>query len=117
MIQAQIERSSFMVLVDDAIWDSVTLAVILMAFFYAWRTFSIFRGGPLGRPYGYAVAGGGVILIAWILRLILDFEGINPVAVFGISVRDVAVMISAALFLVAGRGLVKFWTTPNLGRR
>ena len=52
---------------------------------------------------------------AFSVRLLLDFEGIRAVDAYGVSVKDLALIVSVFFFGAGARGLAKFWTISKNG--
>ena len=93
----------------DAVWDSVTLLVCLAGVFFLSRVRSVLRGGAVGGSYDYYLAAGAVLALGLAIRLVFDFQQVDP-SVYGVSVRDAAIIISLALFVIGLRKAVKVWT-------
>jgi hypothetical protein len=92
-------------------WDSLTLVFLLVAFLYMYRLYGVFRGGELGRFYGYYVASGAVLVIGFSMKIILDLLAITPED-YGLSVRDPAIIIALLLFALGLRGSARIWRPP-----
>lgn len=56
--------------------------------------------GPVGRVLGPPALG---------------FEGIRAVDAYGVSVKDLALIVSVFFFGAGARGLAKFWTISKNG--
>lgn len=104
-----------MVLVVDTEWDTLTIAVLVASTFFAWRVYGSFKGGPLGRPYLLGVLGSATLLVAFLVRLSLDFQGIRAVDAYGISVKDVAIIVAVVFFGAGAWDLGRFWRTSKDG--
>jgi len=104
-----------MILVNDAIWDFATILVLIGATFYAWILYAKFKGGPLGRPNMYALLGILILLMSFLVRLLLDLQGIDAVDAYGVSVKDLAIIVSVFFFGAGARGLARFWTISKNG--
>jgi hypothetical protein len=105
-----------MVPLAETAWDTVTLLVCLSAVFYLTKLYSSFKGGSLGRAYGYYITAGLVLVVGFGIKVGLDFEGISPTD-YGLSVRDFAIIIALVLFAVGLRASTKFWDPAAMGKR
>ena len=103
-----------MVLVIDAIWDSATIEVVLIAGFYTLKLRSTFRGGKLEKAYNYYLLASAVLLSVMSVSLFLDVAEVRPVETFSVSLRDLG-LIASIMFLAAGlRKLTQFWDASRI---
>jgi hypothetical protein len=93
----------------DAVWDSGTLLVCLAATYFVSRLHSTFKGGTLGFAYKYYLAAGAVLSAGLAARVVLDLYQVNP-SVYGISVRDPAIVLALVLFLMGLRKSSGIWS-------
>jgi hypothetical protein len=96
----------------DAIWSLGTIAAVAVALFYASSLSRQFKGGKLENGHRYLLYSFAVLLVAFIARLILDLIQVQPVTAFGVSVRDVGVVV-AMVFIAASLGQIsRVWRNP-----
>ena len=93
----------------EAAWDLATAIVIAVVILYSMYLYQIFKGGRLSKAYTLELCGFGVLLATFALRFLLDLAGIDPVQSFGISVRDVGVLIAVILLALSVREMKIFW--------
>ena len=94
----------------DILWDSAALLVVLAAFFYIRRLESMFRGGTYGVAYGYYYLAVALLAVAFAMKVVLDYYEVNP-SVYGLSIRDPAVMAAVVSLLLGFKASAKFWST------
>jgi len=91
------------------------LIVSIFALFYIRRLNVKFRGGAYGKSYLYYYWAMVVFVLTFLLRIALDFFEISP-SIYGMSVRNPAIMIATVLLLLGFRASAKFWSLPTSPR-
>ena len=78
------------------------------ALYYVSSLFFSFRGGTYGAAYVYYFGAATVLWAAFAVKIALGFMGILPVD-YGVSLRDIAIIIALALFVLGLRRTRNFW--------
>ena len=97
-----------MVPATQYLWDGVTLIVCTGALYFVLRLYLSFRGGEYGAAYVYNAGAGLVLRVAFVVKFVLDFMGLQPDD-YGISLRDGAIIVALALFALGLRTTRNFW--------
>jgi hypothetical protein len=72
----------------------------------------IFQGGKLETGHRYLLYSFAVLMAAFVVRLILDVLQIEPLTAFGVSARDIGVVV-ALMFVAASLGQIsRVWRNP-----
>jgi len=100
---------------SDLIWDVAALIVSIFALVYIRKLYVKFRGGAYGKSYRYYCWAMIVFVLTFLLRIALDFFEISP-NIYGMSVRNPAIMIATVPLLLGFRSSAKFWSLPKSPR-
>jgi len=92
-----------------AAWNLATWIVCLMLFAYSFSYYRKFKGGKLGRVGVYAVAISGELSIAFFLSFIFNLEGVSVINLYGISIKDLGLLIAMVFGVLALRETNLFW--------
>ena len=98
--------------IADAIWSIVTIVAVTVALAYSASLARLFKGGKIQLGYRTLLYSLGVLLIAFVAKLMMDILQINPVTAFGISVRDSGVVVAMILIAVSLRQISRSWRNP-----
>lgn len=103
-----------MALTTSEMWNLASSVVSLVVAAYAYRLFSTFKGGNLSRGNGYILLGILVGFATFLLSFMFSYEGVNPVVEFGISVKNVGMLIAFGFVGLGLREFSRFWnpSTP-----
>ncbi|MDA4116496.1 MAG: hypothetical protein OK442_08075 [Thaumarchaeota archaeon] len=102
-----------MVLVELAVWNLATASFFLVAVVYSNRLRKGFKGSQVRGSLAYSVYS----LTCWafvasfatfFLSFVFNLANFSPVAVFGVSVKDLGALISAMLFMASFRSATQF---------
>lgn len=98
------------------IWNLISGVASLLVLFYAYRIYRTFKGGKLGRSTRLTLWAILTLLATFFLSLFLDLENINATLTYGVSIKDLGVLVAIVFMGLSLRDSALFWsvsTTPT----
>ena len=98
-----------------AAWNLASAMAFAVGIVYAYRLHLNFRGGKLTRGYQYSLLALVVLFATFIVSILFNFADITTTTSYGISVRDLGILIAGFLFIGSLREASKFWIPAKDG--
>ncbi|MDG6901522.1 MAG: hypothetical protein JRM80_06125 [Nitrososphaerota archaeon] len=93
----------------EGAWDLATTVILAFALYFAYGLYVAFKGGKLQRAQAAFMGGLAILLTAFVFRTLFDLAGVDPVNVYGISVRDLGIVFGALFLCWSAWELGRFW--------
>jgi hypothetical protein len=98
-----------------AAWNLASAMAFAVGIVYAYRLHLNFRGGELTRVYQFSLLALVVLFVTFVISILFNFANVTTTTSYGVSVRDMGILIAGFLFIGSLREASKFWIPAKDG--
>jgi hypothetical protein len=92
-----------------ALWNLATALFLVAALVYGNRLRRAFKGSMMASVYALSFWAFVVLFVTFSASFVFDLMNFSPVAMYGVSVKDMGSLFSAVLFMGSLRAAAGFW--------
>jgi uncharacterized membrane protein YbhN (UPF0104 family) len=99
-----------LIAVASAVWNIVTALAFLGAVVYSYRLGRMFKGGKISKTNTYALWGFVAAFLTFLISFVFNLASFSPTTSYGISVKDLGILIAGVLIMASLREASRFWS-------